>query len=89
MHGRLEGLDPKGADRNAHAANDAVLLKGGGGCYLYRRQFAILPLSMDVNHTNLLEVLKHLETRNADPEKHEARMPPEHAEEPMQKEPRG
>ena len=44
---------------------------------------------MDVDHTNLLEALKHPETKNADPVKHEARMPPEYEEEPTQKDPRG
>ena len=55
----------------------------------HRGNYAIMPLLMDVDHTNLLEALKHPETRSADPVKHEARMPPEHAAEPTQKEPRG
>lgn len=44
---------------------------------------------MQIDNTNLLEALKHPETKNADPVKHEARMPPEHEEEPTQKDPRG
>ena len=44
---------------------------------------------MDVDYTNLLEALKQPETRGVDPVKHVAGMPPEHVEEPTQKEPRG
>ena len=43
---------------------------------------------MDVDHTNLFEVLKHSESRQGDSPKREARVPPKQVEKPPQNKPR-